>query len=341
MTIARRDIVPQGAPGVYHCMSRCVRRAFLCGRDQYSGRSYEHRRAWVRDRLRHLARFFGLEICAYAVMSNHTHVVLRTRPQLVDSWSDEETAWRWLSVFSKARDEHGRPFKPTEARVRALAGNPERLQEIRQRLGSISWFMRCLNEYIARRANREDQCKGRFWEGRFKCQALLDESAILACMAYVDLNPVRAGLADRPETSEFTSVHDRIAARRERLMGAVSSAAGSPADQPPADAWLSPLMDDRSPERSPTFLPLTEAEYLSLIDLTGRLVVEGKSAIPDQMSPLLIRLQVEPERWVSTVRGFGGLFQRVAGRYESIQAAARGAGLRWLKGLRVGRTVFA
>ena len=336
MTIARREIVAPGAPGVYHCMSRCVRRAFLCGRDKYSGQSYEHRRTWVRDRLRHLARYFGLEICAYAVMSNHTHLVLRTRPELVDSWSDEETAFRWVSLFSKARDESGRPLEPPEARVKALAGNPERLQEIRQRLGSISWFMRCLNEYIARRANREDQCKGRFWEGRFKCQALLDESAILACMAYVDLNPVRAGLADRPETSEFTSVYDRIVARRERLMAAVPSAA--PASP---DAWLSPLAEDHLPGRAPTFLPMTEAEYLSLIDWTGRLVVEGKRTIPDHMSPILVRLQVEPEHWVSTVQGFGGLFQRVAGRYESIRAAARGAGLRWLKGLRAGRTVFA
>ena len=108
MTIARREIVAPGAPGVYRCMSRCVRRAFLCGRDKYSGQSYEHRRTWVRDRLRHLARYFGLEICAYAVMSNHTHVVLRTRPELVASWSDEEAAFRWVSLFSKARDESGR-----------------------------------------------------------------------------------------------------------------------------------------------------------------------------------------------------------------------------------------
>ncbi|MFH1139889.1 MAG: hypothetical protein V1816_27740, partial [Pseudomonadota bacterium] len=170
MTIARSEIVTDGVEGIYHCISRCVRRAFLCGADPYTGRSFEHRKAWVQARLELLAQSFALEICAFAVMSNHLHVVLRTRPDWAESWSDEEAAGRWLLVFPKRRTEIGRPSPPSPSEIKELCEAAPGIEVIRRRLGSISWFMRGLNENIARRANREDGCKGRFWEGRFKCQ---------------------------------------------------------------------------------------------------------------------------------------------------------------------------
>jgi REP element-mobilizing transposase RayT len=190
---------------VYHCFSRCVRRAFLYGFDPLSRRDFSHRKAWIVDRLRLLTAIFAVEVCAYAVMENHYHTILRTRPDIAASWSHREVATRWLTLFPPHRG-----IPPAEKDICALADRPERIAQLRQRLSSLSWFMGRLNEFIARAANKEDRVKGRFWEARFKCQALLHDAAIIACMVYVDLNPIRAGLAATPETSSFTSIQERI-----------------------------------------------------------------------------------------------------------------------------------
>lgn len=329
MAIARREIVSEGTEGLYHCVSRCVRRAFLCGLDPYTGKSFEHRKAWVRTRIIHLAQAFGIEVCAYAVMSNHLHLILRTRPDWEAAWSDQETARRWLMVFPKKKDSSGGPKSATEADVRLLSGDKTRVGELRKRLGSISWFMRCLNENIARRANREDDCKGRFWEGRFYCQALLDESALLACMAYVDLNPVRAGLAQTPEQSEFTSVSERIAGRIPH-----------PRVKSKTKPWLCPIGDEGEPDRR-GLLDLTLEDYLEIIDWTGRSFRPGaRGSIPDHLEPILTRLGVDPQGWTNTIAGYGDLFHRAAGRVDSIRAMAAKIGRRWLCGLASGKKAF-
>ncbi len=147
-------------------MSRCVRRAFLCGWDRYSGRDHEHRRGWVRDRLEELSKLFGVEVFSYAVMSNHLHVVVRIRPDWVSQWSDREVAERWSRLFrGKAAIQEGKAYD--EKKLTRLLQDPEKLLQCRERLSDLSWFMRCTNEWLARRANKEDECTGRFWEGRF------------------------------------------------------------------------------------------------------------------------------------------------------------------------------
>ena len=174
----------------YHCISRCVRRAFLCGFDSATGFDFEHRRQWIVDRIKLLCSVFAVDLCAYAIMSNH-HVVVRINADEVKQWSDEQVAQRWMQIFpgSVLMQQYLTNADLTEAELNCVA---ELFVTWRERLANLSWFMRCINEPIARMANAEDHCTGRFWEGRFKSQALLGERALLACMAYVDLNPIRA-----------------------------------------------------------------------------------------------------------------------------------------------------
>ena len=198
---ARREIVAEGQVALYHCVSRCVRRAFLCGQDTLSGRNYAHRKGWIEERLEELAGIFGVDVCGFAVMSNHLHVVVRTRPDRVEEWSDEVVVHRWWQLCPGRRDRSGKACALEAEELQELLADKERLTLWRRRLASLSWFMRCLCEAIARRANREDGVHGRFWEGRFRSQRLADEEAALACSIYVDLNPIRAGIAQTPETS--------------------------------------------------------------------------------------------------------------------------------------------
>ena len=95
MTIARCRQVSVETTPYYHVIGRCVRRAFLCGFDSNSGKYFEHRRQWVIERLELLCSVFAVELCSYAIMSNHYHLVVRLAPHHVESWTDEEVMTRW------------------------------------------------------------------------------------------------------------------------------------------------------------------------------------------------------------------------------------------------------
>jgi REP element-mobilizing transposase RayT len=332
---------------VVHTISRCVRRAFLCGEDPVGGESYEHRRKWIRDRLEFLASVFGVDCLTYALMSNHIHLVLRSRPDVVAAWTDEQVARRWLRLFPQRREQDGSPAEPLEAEIRAIVNQPDVLQERRRRLSDISWWMRCTTEHIARQANREDRCTGHFWEGRYKCQLLLDEGSLLACAAYVDLNPVRAALAQTPEDSAYTGVKDRIDDVREGKNGKAKRGARARERTRPgrSSGWLSPVetlevSDAVGPDLCSSgrrasckgFLPMSLAEYLQLLDWTGRQVREGKSGrIPKHLSPILARIGLDAPDWCELVQRFGRTFKRVAGTPEHLSEEARRRGLQWLQ----------
>jgi putative transposase len=356
MPTARRLLVDPAEGGVFHCISRCVRRAYLCGLDALTGRDFEHRRGWVRDRLQELAGQFGVEVYAYAVMSNHLHVVLGTDPGRANRWCDEEVARRWLTVFPGPGGQRGQP--PEASAVAALCQDRVRVTLCRGRLADVSWFMRCLNEPIARQANREDECTGRFWEGRFKCQRLEDAGALLACMAYVDLNPVRAGIASSPESSDYTSAQDRcVAWRARRGLGVVAAATAEPTSAQEAllatanaearcARWLvsfGPSNELASTTNASAWLAgLNEADYLELLDWTGRGIRTGKHGhLSDDLRPVLERLDLDVEAWVENVARYGSLFHRLAGKITRLRAWAAAKGRAWLHGHRGARLLYA
>ncbi|MFG0262867.1 MAG: hypothetical protein ACF788_10800, partial [Novipirellula sp. JB048] len=79
-----------------HTVQRCVRRAFLTGGDPVSGRDYSGRREWIRRRMEALASVLAIDVLSYAIMSNHIHLILRNRPDVVAEWTDRDVALRWL-----------------------------------------------------------------------------------------------------------------------------------------------------------------------------------------------------------------------------------------------------
>ncbi|MFT4607738.1 MAG: hypothetical protein ACI823_001909 [Chitinophagales bacterium] len=141
-------------------------------------------------------------------MHNHYHVVLFIDKSTADHWGALEVVERWHLLFSGTL--YSQRFTQGELLTAAEQTNLDRSIALwRERLIDISWFMRIITEGIARMANREDDCTGRFWEGRFSSQALLDEKALAACFAYVDLNPIRAGIANSLIDSDHTSIKRR------------------------------------------------------------------------------------------------------------------------------------
>ena len=269
----------------YHCISRCVRRAFLCGNDRYTGKNFDHRKPWLVERIRLLGEVFAIDIAAYAIMSNHYHLVLHVDQKRSADWSDDEVIARWLKLYKGPPLIHRylkkEPLLPVEMQVVA-----DIINQWRVRLSSISWFMSNLNEYIAREANKEDNCRGRFWESRFVSQALLDETALLSCMAYVDLNPVRAGIINSLEASDFTSIQARIRQIRQQAVD----------DTPALMAFIEAEYQDKP---WPT-LPFNLKDYIDLVDWTGRAIREDKRGhIPTTAPPILEQFNLTDEQWLT------------------------------------------
>ncbi|NRD73458.1 transposase [Shewanella sp. VB17] len=319
MTSARRTLIDAESTPFYHIINRCVRRAYLCGEDKLTGKSYEHRRGWIVDKIKALSNIFCIDICAYAVMNNHYHLVLNIDMDKAKSLSHREIITRWCQI-TKGHDVATK-YMNGDALIegeRILLDGL--LTEWHERLSSISWFMRCLNEEIARRSNREDECKGAFWEGRFKSQALLDEQALLACMMYVDLNPIRAGIADTLQASDYTSIQERINALNTPDKPNNDESTLIPSER------LNPLAKfDGAAHLAPqSGIPFHFCDYLQLIDWTGRAIRPDKRGFIDASRPkLLDELGISSDAWITSAKEFRRQYSGISGRWDAMCAFKR------------------
>ncbi|WP_198264701.1 transposase [sulfur-oxidizing endosymbiont of Gigantopelta aegis] len=316
----------------YHCISRCVRRTFLCGIDSVTNKDYSYRKQWFIERLALLSKTFAIDVCAYAIMSNHLHTVLKINASLAQSWSDETVIQHWQQLCSIPvlvdRYLNGKCHSKAEQN-RAQ----ETIAVFRDRLMDISWFMRCLNEHIARRANAEDKCTGRFWEGRFKSQALLDEQAILSCMVYVDLNPIRADISQTLEDSDYTSVKQRIDSIKK-----TKSISKKITQQSTATIKLAPFIGSSLKYKGIAF---DLNDYLELAEWTGRIKRDDKRGYIKSGTPAILqKLQLNEDTWLETVDGFSKGFHSFVGPEEQLKSLCLKQKRHWVRGINLCRKLF-
>jgi len=280
-------------------MSKCVRGADLLTEVP------EDRKAWIEQRLQDLSQIFAVGVAGFTVMNNHLHVLLRLDPEVASGWSDEEVVRRWGQLFPP-RDESREPLPVTNDWVRQCLKDGRKVKIYRERLQSLSWFMKCLKEPLARRANRQDKTHGAFFEKRFKSVAVLDEEALLAVCAYIDLNPVAAGVVPVPESSPHTPIKTRVEhvqqqGRTSDLTAAADgTVAGSCASAGLEESlWLCPIEDRRGLDSSREGMVqgFSLGSYLLLVDYTGRLFREGKAAISRELAGIFDRLGSSAESW--------------------------------------------
>jgi REP element-mobilizing transposase RayT len=312
MTTPRKRLVDPNVTRFYHCISRCVRQALLCGQGA------EDRKQWLEDRIELLISCFSISACGFAILDNHLHVLTRLNPGVADAWSNEEVVRRWLKIHPPATLDVDSE-KTLQAWIKQVLEDEEKVDEYRRRLENLSWFMKSLKEPLARLANKSDGVRGAFWEKRFQSIAILDEEALLATCAYIDLNPLAAGIETTPETSSHTSIrqridHAKIQVNWEDVKASIASSfqGSQAAGNIEQDHWLCPVEDRRelhanSKDDSPApregmLAGYSLSSYFLLVDYTSRLYRKEKASVSRELAGIFERLKTTPEVWYQRLK---------------------------------------
>jgi REP element-mobilizing transposase RayT len=314
------------------------------------GEGFEDRKQWIEDRLKQLCSVFAVSVGGFAIMDNHLHVLCRLDPDDANLWSAEEVIRRWIAIYPPANlaveDE-----LVLQKWVAQATHDQQRVEVLRERLTELGWFMKALKEPLSRLANKQDGCQGAFWQARYKSIAILDDEALLVTCAYIDLNPVAAGIAQTPETSNHTSIRQRVnhankQGQLDRLKAARqgSVAASHAAGNLEQDHWLIPFEDRRghlntssTSNREGMLDTFSLGSYLLLVDYTGRLFRTGKARMNSAVKEVFDRLGASREFWNDRIKQMlssrslrGSCF---AADVENVKQFAANRGLRQLPNL--------
>lgn len=193
-------------PAIYHCVSRVIERRFAFGAEEK-----EH----FRMLMRMMEKFTGCRVLSYCLMCNHIHILVEVPPKPKDGISDGEFLLRLSAIYGEsfvadvaaqldaARHEGG-----------VEGGNPERVKEIKERfdyrMHDLGEFMKALMQRFTQWFNGRHKRKGGLWEGRFKSVIVESGTAARTMAAYIDLNPVRAGMVEDPAEYRWSSYGEAV-----------------------------------------------------------------------------------------------------------------------------------
>lgn len=347
MTSARKDIMHPDKIETFHVYNRCVRGGFLLGNDDVTGKDYSHRKNWIPERLRFFAGIFCIDIVVYAIMENHFHLILQNRPDLALRLTPNELATRWLKLHPTKPMKKEARFAPTADEIKDVLIRFKK-ETLSKRFADISWFMRELDQYVAVKANKDDKCRGSFFESRFKSQLLADDKAKLTCAIYCDLNEIRSKLANSVENSFFTSAHLRsqaeIAKRNLKSFEKINlkkpltyhqdKNIKEQTAQAQLGDWLAPFKNQENTSHKPA-LNITLEKYLELLDYTGREYHKKKPGIiPGTIAPILDAMDLDHKHWMQNIQNYGKWYYRVLGPLAKLQDQLSATKQLWFKGIK-------